>query len=144
MGHGSATSLPTLPQGMERPPISSHPGADPGRGGAVGAQGVEEPRSVAVSKLPGLTSAADARRGGERSVGELAEGTWLFQPAVSRHLRVLRAAGLVAVRVDAQRRRYRLRPSPLAEGDARLAPYRRFWADRLDALERHLDEAGEG
>nr|WP_027927326.1 metalloregulator ArsR/SmtB family transcription factor [Amycolatopsis benzoatilytica] len=78
---------------------------------------------------------------GERSVGELVAELQLSQPAVSKHLRVLREAGLVTVRVSAQRRCYRLRAEPLAEVDAWLAPYRQFWADRLDALERRLDEA---
>ncbi len=86
----------------------------------------------------------DLLRDGERSVGELVERLALSQPAVSKHLRVLREAGLVAVRVDAQRRRYRLRPEALAEIDAWLAPYRAFWSDRLDALERHLDDTKEG
>jgi DNA-binding transcriptional ArsR family regulator len=85
----------------------------------------------------------DLLRDGERSVGELVEQMELSQPAVSKHLRVLREAGLVTVRVAAQRRCYRLRPDPLAEVDAWLAPYRRFWADRLDALEHHLDTAPE-
>jgi DNA-binding transcriptional ArsR family regulator len=76
----------------------------------------------------------------ERSVGELVEGISLSQPGVSKHLRVLRDAGLVEVRIDAQRRWYRVRAEPLAEIDAWLAPYRRFWTDRLDALERHLDD----
>jgi DNA-binding transcriptional ArsR family regulator len=75
----------------------------------------------------------------ERSVGELVGELGLSQPGVSKHLRVLREAGLVKVRVDAQRRWYGLDPQPLAELDAWLAPYRRYWADRLDDLERHLD-----
>ena len=82
----------------------------------------------------------DLLRVRERSVGELVEGMSLSQPGVSKHLRVLRNAGLVDVRVDAQRRWYRVRAEPLAEIDAWLAPYRRFWTDRLDALERHLDD----
>ncbi|MFI5586963.1 ArsR/SmtB family transcription factor [Amycolatopsis sp. NPDC051758] len=82
----------------------------------------------------------DLLRDGERSVGELVEELDLSQPAVSKHLRVLREAGLVTVRVAAQRRCYALRPEPLAEVDAWLAPYRRFWSGRLDALERRLDE----
>lgn len=81
----------------------------------------------------------DRLRERERSVGELVELTGMHQPGVSRHLRVLRDAGLVDVRADAQRRLYRLRPEPLAELDEWLAPYRRYWAGRLDALERHLD-----
>ncbi|HEX6310212.1 MAG TPA: metalloregulator ArsR/SmtB family transcription factor [Acidimicrobiia bacterium] len=77
---------------------------------------------------------------GERSVGDLVAALGMSQPGVSKHLRVLRDAGLVAVRRDAQRRWYSIRPQPLAEVDAWLAPYRRFWAQRLDALERHLDD----
>jgi DNA-binding transcriptional ArsR family regulator len=75
----------------------------------------------------------------ERSVGDLVEQLGLSQPGVSKHLRVLRDGGLVDVRQDAQRRLYRVRPEPLREIDAWLEPYRRFWASRLDALERHLD-----
>ena len=75
----------------------------------------------------------------ERSVGELEERLRMPQPSVSKHLRVLREAGLVESRVDAQRRLYRVRPEPLLEVDAWLAPFRRFWAARVDALERHLD-----
>lgn len=80
----------------------------------------------------------DVVREGERSVGELVDELGLPQPGVSRHLRVLRDAGLVHVRRDAQRRLYRLRPEPLMELDAWLEPYRAEWADRLDSLERHL------
>ena len=64
----------------------------------------------------------------------------MSQPAVSKHLRVLREAGLVEVRTDAQRRLYRLRPEPLAEVDEWLAPYRRLWTRSLDALATHLEE----
>ena len=80
----------------------------------------------------------DAVRDGERSVGELVEQVGMHQPGVSRHLKVLRDAGLVEVRRDAQRRLYRLRPEPLRGLDAWLEPYRAHWAGRLDALERHL------
>jgi DNA-binding transcriptional ArsR family regulator len=80
----------------------------------------------------------DLLREEERTVGELVAHLSLSQPAVSKHLRVLRDAGLVTARVDAQRRRYRVRPAPLAEVDAWLAPYRRFWDDKLEALERYL------
>jgi DNA-binding transcriptional ArsR family regulator len=66
-------------------------------------------------------------------------GLHLSQPAVSKHLRVLREAGLVEARVEGQRRLYRIRPEPLRAVEAWLAPYRRLWAERLDALERHLD-----
>jgi DNA-binding transcriptional ArsR family regulator len=76
----------------------------------------------------------------EQPVGDLVASLSLSQPGVSKHLRVLREAGLVEVRTDAQRRLYRVRPEPLAEIDAWLAPYRRLWAQRLDDLERHLDE----
>src|SRR2546429_9073038 len=75
----------------------------------------------------------DLLRVRERSVGELVEGVSLSQPGVSKHLRVLREAGLVEVRVEAQRRWYRVRAEPLAEIDAWLAPYRRVWADRPPA-----------
>jgi DNA-binding transcriptional ArsR family regulator len=76
----------------------------------------------------------------ERPVNELVTSLKVSQPGVSKHLRVLREAGLVEVRTDAQRRLYRVRPEPLAEIDAWLAPYRRLWSKRLDELERHLDE----
>jgi len=78
-----------------------------------------------------------------RSVNELVERTGLSQPGTSKHLRVLREAGLVQVRAEAQRRVYAVQPGPLAELDEWLAPYRRLWDDSLDALERHLD-AEEG
>jgi DNA-binding transcriptional ArsR family regulator len=73
-----------------------------------------------------------------RSVGELVDELGLSQPGTSKHLRILREAGMVQVRRDAQRRWYELRPAPLVELDAWLEPYRRLWAGRLDALERHL------
>ena len=76
----------------------------------------------------------------ERSVNEIVEEVGLRQPGVSKHLKVLREAGLVRVRQDAQRRWYQISPAPLAEIDAWLVPYRRFWNDRLDALEHHLDK----
>ena len=85
----------------------------------------------------------DLLREREHMVGELVGDLGLSQPGVSRHLRVLREAGLVDVRQDAQRRWYGLRPEPLAELDAWLAPYRRLWSGSLDALERHLDEKEE-
>ena len=75
----------------------------------------------------------------ERSVGEIEERLRLSQPSVSKHLRLLRDAGFVVSRVDAQRRLYRIRPEPLMEVDAWLAPFRRFWSVHVDALERHLD-----
>src|SRR5919109_314535 len=81
----------------------------------------------------------DLLRERPRPVGELVLHLGLSQPGTSKHLRVLRQAGLVRVRQDAQRRWYELRPEPLIEVDAWLAPYRQMWAQRLDALERHLD-----
>ena len=78
-----------------------------------------------------------------RPAGELVERLGLSQPGTSKHLRVLREAGLVQVRHDAQRRWYELRPEPLAEVDAWLAPYRRLWSASLDALVRHLDTMDE-
>jgi len=80
----------------------------------------------------------DLLRDGERPVGELVNRLSMSQPAVSKHLRVLRDSGLVDVRIDAQRRMYRLRPERLREVDAWIAPYRRLWEARLDRLERHL------
>jgi len=76
----------------------------------------------------------------ERSVGDIEEQLNLSQPSVSKHLRVLREAGFVESRVEAQRRVYRIKPEPLMEIDAWLAPFRRFWSVHLDALERHLDQ----
>jgi DNA-binding transcriptional ArsR family regulator len=87
----------------------------------------------------------DLLRERPRLVGELTAELGLSQPGTSKHLRVLREAGLVKVRADAQRRWYELDPAPLAEVDAWLAPYRWMWDDRLDALERHLDsDADDG
>ena len=82
----------------------------------------------------------DALRGGEVSVGNLVTALGASQPLVSKHLRVLREVGLVEVRVDGQRRLYRLRPEPLAELDAWLEPYRQMWRTSLDRLEAHLSE----
>ncbi|MBF8184636.1 helix-turn-helix transcriptional regulator [Nonomuraea sp. K274] len=81
----------------------------------------------------------DLLRDGERMAGDLVDRLALTQPTVSKHLKVLREAGLVEVRKEAQRRWYRLRPEPLLDIDTWLTPYRRLWSDRLDALERHLD-----
>jgi DNA-binding transcriptional ArsR family regulator len=86
----------------------------------------------------------DLLRERERSVGDLVAALGVSQPGVSKHLRVLREAGMVVVRQDAQRRLYALNPEPLAEIDAWLQPYRQLWADRLDALERHLDHGTKG
>src|SRR6185437_4345587 len=75
----------------------------------------------------------------QQSVGEIERQLRMPQPAVSKHLRVLREAGFVESTVDAQRRLYRLNPEPLQKVDAWLAPFRRFWSAHVDALERHLD-----
>jgi DNA-binding transcriptional ArsR family regulator len=75
----------------------------------------------------------------QQSVGDIERRLRMTQPAVSKHLRVLREAGFVEAAVDAQRRLYRLKPGPLQEIDAWLAQFRRFWSAHVDALERHLD-----
>jgi DNA-binding transcriptional ArsR family regulator len=98
--------------------------------------------AIEVLAEPSRRRILDLLRDGERPVGELVALLPLSQPAVSKHLRVLREAGLVDVRGDAQRRLYRVTPEPLAELDAWLAPYRTLWADRLDALQRHLAAKG--
>jgi DNA-binding transcriptional ArsR family regulator len=81
----------------------------------------------------------DALLAGERLVGDLSSELGVAQPSVSKHLAVLRGAGLVRVRPEAQRRWYSLHPVPLRDIDEWLTPYRRRWADALDDLERHLD-----
>jgi DNA-binding transcriptional ArsR family regulator len=81
---------------------------------------------------------------GERPVGDLVDMLRASQPTVSKHLRVLRDAGLVEARVDAQRRLYRVRAEPLRQLDDWLAPYRAMWASHLDALESHLAEMDPG
>ena len=85
----------------------------------------------------------DLLREHERPVGDLVQALAVSQPTVSKHLRVLRDAGLVDVRVDAQRRLYRVRPEPLQSIDEWLAPYRDMWSERLDDLERHLETMDE-
>jgi DNA-binding transcriptional ArsR family regulator len=99
--------------------------------------------TFAVVAEPTRRRILDLLRERARSVGELVDQLGLSQPGVSKHLRVLREAGLVAVRRDAQRRWYELRPEPLEEIDDWLEPYRQLWTDRLDALERHLDATKE-
>ena len=81
---------------------------------------------------------------GEQPVGALVDAMDVGQPAVSKHLRVLRDAGLVEVRIDRNRRLYRLRAEPFRQLDAWLAPYRRLWEERLDDLGTHLDAMGDG
>jgi DNA-binding transcriptional ArsR family regulator len=99
-----------------------------------------DPMSFAVLAEPRRRQILDLLREGERPVGDLVDALHLSQPAVSKHLRALRTAGLVEVRPDAQRRLYRLCPEPLAEVDAWLAPYRRLWTQSLDTLEQHLED----
>ena len=82
----------------------------------------------------------DLLRDDERAVGDLVDELAMSQPAVSKHLRVLRDAGLVDVRADAQRRLDRVLPVPLRAIDDWLAPYRAMWGERVDALGRHLDD----
>ena len=81
----------------------------------------------------------DLLREKPRLVGELADLLGISQPGVSKQLRVLRESGLATVRVDAQRRIYRLNPDGLREVDDWLAPFRKFWEERLDEMERTLD-----
>ena len=92
-----------------------------------------------VVAQPIRRSILDRLRSGEHLVGALAEDIGLTQPLTSKHLRVLRDAGFVAVRVDGPRRWYSLRVDPLVELDDWLAPYRWMWASRLDDLGAHLD-----
>jgi DNA-binding transcriptional ArsR family regulator len=94
----------------------------------------------AVLGDPHRRQVLDLLRQGECAVGDLVGELGLTQPATSKHLRVLRDAGLVRVRKEAQRRVYAIEPAPLADLDAWLAPYRRLWNARLDALGRHLDD----
>jgi DNA-binding transcriptional ArsR family regulator len=101
-----------------------------------------------VTQLAALEALAEPRRlqildllrDGERPVGDLVVRLGISQPAVSKHLRVLKNAGLVEARTDAQRRLYRIRPEPLAELDEWLATYRELWTTHLDRLEDHLDQ----
>src|SRR5437899_2152420 len=99
--------------------------------------------SFEVLAEPNRRRILDLLRDGERPVGHLVSELAVSQPAVSKHLRALREAGLVEARADAQRRLYRLRPDPLKEVEEWLAPYRALWSSRLDVLERHLDEMRE-
>jgi DNA-binding transcriptional ArsR family regulator len=95
--------------------------------------------TFAVVAEPTRRRILDELRVSERSVSELVDALDMSQPAVSKHLNVLRGGGLVSSRVAAQRRIYRLEAGPFQDLDAWLEPYRRMWTDRLDALERHLD-----
>ena len=96
--------------------------------------------TLAVLAEPTRRRITDVLRRAECSVGDLVTALGMSQPAVSKHLRVLRDAGIVSVRTAAQRRIYRLEPGPFRELDAWLTPYRTLWARSLDRLEHHLDE----
>ena len=95
--------------------------------------------SFAIIAEPNRRAILSLLASSERSVGEIERRLRMPQTSVSKHLRVLREAGFVESRVEAQRRVYRIRPEPLMEVDAWLAPFRRFWTAHVDALERHLD-----
>jgi DNA-binding transcriptional ArsR family regulator len=95
--------------------------------------------AFAVLAEPTRRRILDALRRSESSVGDLVSALSVSQPALSKHLRVLRDAGFVEATVDAQRRLYRLKPRPFQELDMWLAQFRRFWSAHIDALERHLD-----
>ena len=98
--------------------------------------------AFAVLADPTRRRVLDLLRDDDRTVGELVDALDMNQPAVSKHLRVLRDAGLVEAHVDGPRRIYTLVPEPLAELDAWLTPYRRFWRGKLAALQRHLARDG--
>ena len=95
--------------------------------------------SFAVVAEPSRRAILSMLLASECSVGEIERELQLSQPSVSKHLKVLREAGFVESRIEAQRRLYRLRPEPLMELDAWLIPFRRYWSKHVDALERHLD-----
>jgi DNA-binding transcriptional ArsR family regulator len=99
--------------------------------------------SFAIIAEPNRRAILGLLASSEQSVGEMERRLRMPQTSVSKHLRVLREAGFVESRVDAQRRVYRIRPEPLMEVDAWLAPFRRFWTAHVDALERHLDRMAQ-
>src|ERR1043165_8093101 len=99
--------------------------------------------SFAIIAEPNRRAILSLLASSERSVGELERRLKIPQTSVAKHLRFLRNAGFVEARVEAQRRVYRIRPEPLREVDAWLAPFRRFWTAHVDALERHLDRMGQ-
>jgi DNA-binding transcriptional ArsR family regulator len=98
--------------------------------------------AFAVVADPSRRAILDLLLEGPRAVGDLVERLQISQPLTSKHLRVLRDAGLVHARKDGRRRLYELRADPLADVDTWLEPYRREWATRLGALEEHLDSTG--
>ena len=95
--------------------------------------------SFAIVAEPNRRAILSLLASSERTVGEIERQLHMPQTSVSKHLRVLREAGLVEARVDAQRRVYRIRPEPLREMDDWLDPFRRFWSSHVDALEEHLE-----
>ena len=99
--------------------------------------------SFAIVAEPNRRAILSLLLSSDRSVGEIERKLRLSQPSVSKHLRVLREAGFVESRVEAQQRVYRLRPEPLMELDEWLEPFRRFWSTHVDALARHLDRMDE-
>ena len=99
--------------------------------------------SFAIIAEPNRRAILSLMASSEQSVGEIERQLRMPQPSVSKHLRVLREAGFVEARVEAQRRVYGIRPEPLREIDAWLAPFRRYWATHVDALERHLDRMAQ-
>lgn len=99
--------------------------------------------SFAIIAEPNRRAILSLLASSERSVGEIERQLRMPQTSVSKHLRVLREAGFVEARVEAQRRVYVIRPEPLKEVDEWLAPFRRFWAAHVDALERHLDRMAQ-
>jgi DNA-binding transcriptional ArsR family regulator len=99
--------------------------------------------TFAVLAEPTRRQILDELRSSERSVGELVEKLSISQPTMSKHLKVLRDGGLVSCRIAAQRRIYQLEAEPFQSLDAWLEPYRQMWNERLDALERHLDQQEE-
>ena len=99
--------------------------------------------SFAIIAEPNRRAILGLLASSERSVGEIERRLRMPQTSVSKHLRVLREAGFVESRIDAQRRVYRIQPGPLEEIDAWLAPFRRFWTAHVNALERHLDRMGQ-
>ncbi|MGU3471820.1 ArsR/SmtB family transcription factor [Paenibacillus sp. D51F] len=101
---------------------------------------MNEDKLFEVLAEPQRRKILDSLRVRERSVGELVALSSLSQPGISKHLRILREAELVSVRKEGQSHWYRLNAKPLKELDHWFEPYRRFWSDKLDVLEKHLDE----
>jgi DNA-binding transcriptional ArsR family regulator len=99
--------------------------------------------SFAIIAEPNRRTILNLLASSERSVGEIERRLRMPQTSVSKHLRVLREAGFVEARVEAQRRVYRVRPEPLKEIDAWLVPFRQLWTAHIDKLERHLDRMAE-